>query len=631
MLPPKETNERVRLIQHTHDLAIKALAGLMAFTLWLPITFIGVILHYCSKTHAVAYQFSTTQRPSAPPKETQSSEPTATPEPIKPPAIAQTNQLPAVEPTSVATPLQSPQVQMSEIIKAVDTKAAEEMQKKKEADEIARLFSSLSIEELEYCMGDLNKNRSKYSTDIQQVLLGAVLAQITTHADCKRAAQLEEQLVQRFSQMSDEEYARYLPLLEKDDLFEYPFAKKFDCWTSERSRAIANLLLQKVKPHSLNLWWTWQKLWNAYYKLIAQRTGKSREGLPIVKGMLHDALKIVGDNAYSLGQLYLATKQQFHPDDAFSRPLFPFDSLSVQQLALMTQGLLEYYTDEKISEEDYVGYLEDLILDVLRLLPEGTIQERIARLAVVPITWGKDPFTWILQASEFYKTKPVFPLKPVLDYYVLYQVQRVLMNQEQVGRTQQIQAIGLTLKAWMVYANDFTLQSLGPQLYKELANLCVSEQYDHFSLMLDAFTISTQTSGNFTSSMCHYTLMTYIIQLPVTTEKLQPAFARFLEVKIKGFIDLIPHIKTEAALDAAIYAIITAGFPAEDLQNELQTKASPELLKDLNLTPELIAERFQARRKEIESAVSAALEPSQLVPDLRNIVLDYFIAIPVVK
>lgn len=52
---PANGAKRLELAQKTDNLALQALAGLMAYTLWLPLTLIGLVLLYASDSYSAAY------------------------------------------------------------------------------------------------------------------------------------------------------------------------------------------------------------------------------------------------------------------------------------------------------------------------------------------------------------------------------------------------------------------------------------------------------------------------------------------------------------------------------------------------------------------------------------------------
>lgn len=52
---PDSLDPRIEIVQKTHSKACKIFAGFMAFTLFLPLTFVGFILWVCSDSHARAH------------------------------------------------------------------------------------------------------------------------------------------------------------------------------------------------------------------------------------------------------------------------------------------------------------------------------------------------------------------------------------------------------------------------------------------------------------------------------------------------------------------------------------------------------------------------------------------------
>lgn len=122
---PTSADGSIELIHKTNSVGLKALLGLIAFTIWLPFTIIGIVLNRCSRTHYEGYRqaFNTVVKRSLPP-----AVPTATgvvtttapSHPTPPPATASVNgrsdgkvpTLPIVSagssPTTATTPPHAP-------------------------------------------------------------------------------------------------------------------------------------------------------------------------------------------------------------------------------------------------------------------------------------------------------------------------------------------------------------------------------------------------------------------------------------------------------------------------------------------------------------------------------------------
>lgn len=721
-------DERMRLSEYTNSVALKALAGLMAFTLWLPITFIGILLHYCSKTHEVAYLFAKSQGEQKPqPLNTvvATVHSTATalvkklPEPCSPPtttSITVISQQPTVVPptvkatltqpfvekppkplsthavTSVAIPSQkAPKEQLEEFLKTYNV--AEE-----NAEAISKLMSALSIEELEYFMGDLNAHLDKYPANIQSLLLATVLNQINRHLGQEKVKKLDAQLLQRYSNMSNEEYARYLPLFEKTTIAYHYFSKLEECWKPERSRAIGRLVMRQMKPNCPDFWRTWEHLWEGYGLSIQMQSqlenrNATEAALLAVQGerdykmqlMLQDAVAICCGHPYLLARLYETVQKNV----SLLIKLFSRD-----QLAMVTRGLQEIYAERKEDLAALAQHFLELTERIIQAEPIGSLQQRIDRVTVVATTLGKHPIYWLMEKKEKYI--------PLMEYILFYEVQRVLKNADEKSRSEQVQSIALALGTWVEFVENYPFSPDVPQALAELA--VAAEGEGSFSIILDALAQSLegniksqaaigveQRKLNFLSNLFlkflpvlgapqrvsasneviagrinrithmrvsqnskRYSLgrqyeglefqvgsiMNRMMKLPVSSQKLEAALVHYLEYrhfryahnKLKQcFIELISKISSLEILDAVINAILTAGFPADVLKKMLQERDLPSgtlnMSSNFQLTSEQVAERIQARINAMQDPVNSVLKAAGLPPELRNIVLDYFIAV----
>lgn len=473
---PKTNEGKCQLIEHTHSVALRALAGLMAFTLWLPITFIGVILHYCSKSHDIAYVYAQNCGK-------QYAEKLAMP---KPPVSTPSSIVPEPPKTAIATE---------------QSAAANSSSKKAEPT-----FSKMSIKELELFLDDLNRNLGKCSREVQTTLLAACLAKAAEHANSvySEVEILERTIAKRFSLMSDEEYAHYLPLLEKhigSGRFTYLFTQ-LNALPLERRRAIGELVMKKIKPESNDCWLLWTELWKSWrttitneldgkrstisktrYRLGNRSSPASKKALDDaekasdsqVKLMLQDAVKVIGNDASLLTQLYQTIK---------CKELIQV--LSTPQLALVTRGLqVSYnkaYDQSTLAPHEKERFFLQFILAIIEAVPTGSIQEVIERAAIVATALGKHPLTWITQLIKQGE------LPVVMDYFLLHEVQRVLINADNLERSQQVQAISTALRTWLEYVKTGERY----EVLQSLAKLCAAGEPDYFSLILDGFALGYQ-------------------------------------------------------------------------------------------------------------------------------------------
>lgn len=543
---PQAGEEKSRVVEYTDSVAFRALAGLVAFTLWLPITFIGIILNYCSKSHETAYllyqnsvaekQVSSTPTPAATPPTPKQDTATVvhttaatviaqpitevTPatlskvvttvtsqtSPVMPPSAVITAPPPPPTPpppppistrtvTIVATPSpKSAKAQLEESIQAY----ASHLDKTEQLEAMSKLCEVLSTKDLEYFMTELNMWVYQYSPEVRKVILRAAIAKDQEQPDNRDTA-LHKLLVKLFSMMSDEEYVLFLPVLDK--------VGWFPSIMNDRIRVIGKLVMRKIKPRCEDLWETWNRLWKNYELSIFVRpnsetsklqwqeqrlcegnrtTEKQKEIEAIdrekrkifekadndIKLMLQDALQIIGDDAYLLAKLYGTVASQY---------LLPL--LSTQQLVLVIQGLNEISAESKLSESEKNTKLLGLTSGICSNGLQGPYKERLARVAIVPVTLGKHPMTWLKEVSK----KGGYSW--IQSYFLLHEVQRVLTNAENLERSQQVQAIATAFRAWLEYAND-TETGLDSLISEGLGELSVLEQDDYLSIILDGYALA---------------------------------------------------------------------------------------------------------------------------------------------
>lgn len=705
---PRKRDDRFQVVEHTNSVALKALAGLMAFTLWLPITFIGIILHYTSQSHEGAYRSAQKcleqygKRPLL--HTTPSSNPAS-----MPPAIAQSSKLAVSSQRTSATaaaPIQSSaetklaREQLEKCLKAY----AGHIDQKKQLEEMSKLFSISSIPVLESFMEDLNAHPEKYSAEVQEVLLEAALAKAAgvSNSETTRGGKLEDLILRRYIKMNNEEHARYLPLLEKFKLstLKHDTFRRFQI-TADNSRAIGDLVMKKIKPKAQDLWSTWRNLWIAYKCDVDEEFERKRapvlasghqkghsfskeadkaldeidqEWNAKLKLMLQDALNIIGDDPYQLAKLFEATTVEgMYMYDTYCKLLMQL--MTNRQLAKLTQGLQLVIAEKGTDYRGNVSFL-GLSRAILEALPDGTIRDKIERACIVPVTLGKHPLTWITNVSKYGEHCAI------LEYCLLHEVQRVLTNAESQDGTQQVQAIAKALNIWSAHR---PMRNFLPSLTRALAELSVSELHDHYALICDGYALSykeykrflrpevvqksvlsffrklsskysktlenqqacnpsTKLQNKFQHlqemqthlskqwSECskkisgadhlHFeptNIMREMLKLPMSAQKLQAVFSRFIQYVLgcglsscrhgwagkkvfRCFEIVIPRICTEAALDAAIRAILASGSASGALQKLLLNRSkmdmSPEERLGLTLSPEQVAARFQAIAKQ---------------------------------
>lgn len=588
-----EPTPNVVLIQKTHSTALKALAGLIAFTLWLPLTIVGFILHFYSETlinacivaqtalaqskslaipspkttppppspaslqsnastvNATATSVLNPAKPvdpapvidaapaippaaepapvdttasAAPAKDSSSAAPTAAPptatvtdrtSTAAPIASASAVINRTVEPTPsasitthsisvIAEPTPPPKVVVTkELLEArikscqAATRAKDE--EAKQLEELAQMFSKSSLADLEYFVTDLNANPNKYSLEVEFALLDG-----TTKAISKMesnfmfgisTAAVEQQLAHRFSEMGNAAYSIFLPALTNlKDLFEFD---KLECWKPERCIAIANLVIKRMLLEKIDLWSTYQLLWKSWNDHFEKAARSEKE--PILKssaaaGRLADpevhkqinaissrchsekrriminALELIGEDPQLLAGLFLMTKgvELTH-------------LLSLPQLAALTRGLKPEHHQKLVATIIEEFYTHKLI----------SFQDKIARVAVVPLTLGHHPLTWIKQ--------PALREFPSFEYCMLHEIQRVLTNTDAQDRASQTQAIAQVLVEWADYSNvdKFILNSPSiPAALAALVTLSDGPDLDNLNLILDSIAMAEQIAND---------------------------------------------------------------------------------------------------------------------------------------
>lgn len=652
---PTDPSANISIIEKTNAAALKAFAGLIAFTLWLPFTIVGIILWHCSQSHNIACIFA---------------------------------QKCIKEPTQST---KHPKDLMEESLYAYTAS------ERKHLDTMTKLFFASSIQELENFLTDLNNDLSKFPAKTQEVLLAACLAKVAEHPIIANAPteKLEQQLVQRFSKMSNEEYACFLPLLEKHTFSRFAFLfSTLESSNAFRFRVIGEMIMRKIKRGSHDCWVTWNALWEACKKA----EGGDLKAQP----MLQDALNIIGDHQDRLVRLY---------ELAFGKQLIQL--LTNQQLASLTRGLLKKYEAEGKTSREIDDLFLKLTTSIVETTPSGTVLEKIERIVIVPITLGKHPLTWgskIIQHNADV---------PTLEYFVLHEVQKVLINAAQLDRMQQIHAISQAFKIWEENKGMGHDSEFSPNFPQAIAEVAISGEQSYFSLIfegldlaylelrksLKSFLVSTKvlkflcalTTGRRSTlgdrkSLPHtpqienkiskvegykdrlqkklsqynaastrsfgidrlhvmpHHVLGEITKLPVNAQQLESAFRSFLdhtqtcfnsgfhEIKTEScFISAVWHIKTIEVLDAAINAIITANFPALRIAKTLARSATNTPNEfghlGLNANASQVARRISDRIYRTEMLVRANLDLTDLktFDGLQAIILEYLLSVRLIS
>lgn len=397
------------IIERTNSEALKAFAGFVAFTLWLPITFVGIILWACSTSHGQAYEAALNVLQAQPSSQ---QPPKPTPKPQQTPAVdarpTATTETPApapqphVTPSTAAAPVPQPQVTATEPAPAPQPNA-------KPATTEGGSPASASVPPPDNDVGALQElvklakspDKAKHwNPENNTGLLKRVLAQLVTSSDQACDKVIGNHIKELLSGLlSDEEMVEILPHLvrhPKSTLFIKnwnPHHADEEWLTCDRCLSLGNSLMTRIKTDpkssdiSSDLWKTWITLYTRRNGFLSRRcemqgygSGLDRTSLSRARDqeqqrMLKSALELLGKDTMLLGSLFSASFESHLLTNLLSVP-------QLQQLAHQLSGSVD-------GDKIFIR-----LLNSISFYHAEQPKVNFARLQAIPIGLGVDFIPW---------------------------------------------------------------------------------------------------------------------------------------------------------------------------------------------------------------------------------------------
>lgn len=324
---------KIELIEKTYTEAFRIFAGFVAFTLWLPITFVGIVMWACSETHGDAYSaFQSIEQTF------QNAErvrrdlplPQLPPPPLSPP---RSNPLPSAPTLTAVSAVVVASKQREATVQSIPPPSPKQTEETSASPTHSEPV--LSNEALVKALKDLvqigkspNKtSRPLWDPDKNVKLIQQVLKRLETLPE----AQLEKEMVESLKTLLSEyllqaEISQCLPMLirhPRPKLFIYnwtiPSKKAYEWLTCERCEVHANLIMQRIVNGESDLWDVWEILFCRSYGYREDRIGQALNSgersyyvevlEQAARSMLDESLKILGENSPHLGRLYFASRE----------------------------------------------------------------------------------------------------------------------------------------------------------------------------------------------------------------------------------------------------------------------------------------------------------------------------------
>lgn len=303
-------NQKEAVEERTYSQAVRVFAGFIAFTLWLPITFVGIVLWACSSSHAKAYEMAWKDLRAPPDK---------TPVPIPPVPVV-------VRPPPMQPPVKPQPKRTFEVCRREYMDGALANQAKL-LEEATKFVSKMSREALTNALRLVVLSAADPSTvgktpiAIDKLILKAVIEKLCTVDEQTPPNQLVKSL---FRIVPDERLLDYLPELLSHPEFVATVANGKcskdifpENWglTKERCFRLGSLLATRIVTQDLNLWNEWGVLnsvatcsINSEYKIVSDATDCPGEVKSLKAQMMNEAHSIIHNHPKWVGELNRVAK-----------------------------------------------------------------------------------------------------------------------------------------------------------------------------------------------------------------------------------------------------------------------------------------------------------------------------------
>lgn len=601
---------RMMLEMKISSAALRAFAGFIAFTLWLPFTIIGIVMCRFSQSHAQACEEARIAF-------------NALPNPPKP--VSLTTEQSAKAATAAAKPTEKKQ------------KTPPPPPPKSKLN-----IANVPFKQLVVALGEVASAPSDHLPQDKECLVTESLRRLPKHSDDPNFI---HDLIKLLRSLSDDELAVHLlPILKlelstniKSPLQEYTWLKP-ERWVTlaEKVVEVESELLGNIGTVLLNCWKKW-------LQSISFMPSNERSEY------LRSAFAVLDKDPLFMTSFYATALQgAFTPESLLS-------IMTLEQIQIIISGIKEFQPQDQ--EALYLELTSNLA--ACEAHKNGTLRTKIKSVAAVPVALKEDPLQWIQKFDK--KDRPITrtlkrDVALPLVYFALHQIKQVLERPAQPGitlnkdRMDRISEISSAICIWhkaTYKANQHGSIADAPEFSKALADLAAGKFHEHIDLVMRSLSkayneLAKEEIKNFFLSLRMQEFVNALLLMPQAEEMGRIAFKHFIWVSAqstseeRGFAPVLPHIKTQALYESAI---VSALIDVMELTKSLnQSKVNPilELLEKgtekyqlgLKKTAAEVTTDIQSQQQKIRASVRAAL-PIEVIDDLLSIVMDYFLMVPV--
>lgn len=633
---PVNANERIELAKKVNSVLLRILAFFMTFTLWLPLTLVGLFICRCSGSHKLAYSLArnaitapTSPRATRP---RSASEPHVMPIPPNTPPLRPTSQTPNPAKPSANKQQTPPPPAFKKVLSASTPNKLTPAQDAAQKMEDSALGSELA-----------KFDRGSHTEEQKRAYILEGLRRIQKQPAESANRLIFESLDKIFAILPDAELAYYLPstVQAADSKEKFYDHHQRDKWLpNHRLYRVAEALfrMNPLPCKQAHVLTTMGYIWDRWLNYVEKMTLQEQ-----AKKLVKTAVDLVAKDPEHLHALYMSapkTSLKF----TLGYMLEAMNTETIARLASIKKGDFHY----------------DLAYRLIGHKPvDQTVEEMIARVAAVPIALRQDPLKWIetrLAPAPMKDTTPRETLMPLI-YLVLYQIHVALKrdikgSDEAKDRAARVEKISAALSTW--YKATFLAlwknQLDGaPALAKTLFELSSAQQPNQMALIVDGFThayLELRRKDKTEAENLHTVLRDYVIMIVQKNdvEKAKAVFDGFLlAIKecykhrgdqkpyecLKEVLKIIPSRAIyESLLNAALNVeveLVNGRNPMIDLMLTGDDDCSVQIP---SFQWDQYPHSLDLLRKAKEQPVVDALTSAHFPPELVNLVLGYANIVP---
>lgn len=598
--------DRVEFVDKTNSKALKVLAGFVAFTLWLPLTLIGIVVCLNSKMQEGDYALAKMDR-------------------------FQPKILPSIP--QDANPLTNNELLAAELAKIAADPSKYTQEHKKQMITAGFTQSQIPYQNIYWpiTQGHLKKC---YPTEMEmQKYLQTIFSKIS-----------DEELIEYLSELNEKPNRSVNDLDQKLDN-----AVQADWWPLDRYMSLAKTMITHMQGQKNGTYWTsWEHLRSRWQEMALLRSHA-----------VIDSAESMNANDAAMEQFRHREGEKFNKATAeaignntdllfafYRRGLYAMPTLSDEQLTILVKELNK---SEPATRSDYYHLARQLMLQ-----GNKTMREASPRIALIPLALGEDPLKWILNIPRPSERE----WSQILGAIFMYKAAEIFKQPNQ-ERDIKAQALASLMAHYLfIHQPERTQQDLS-DIYKELCRLSLNDNEKTFLLVFDALAKCLQKHlGLFVPE--EYTkaalaCLGQMLSLPGAKEKAGMIYEAVMPLcaisQTRHYIqrpppptkdNLLQRDYTLDEFDAAVHAAMTGCFPF-DKDPRLSAQEMVASLADLTtwekeplhnpgeerLIKKSWVDSAKLRRDELEKSVRDTLKgfPAPLV----DIVLEYYIALAPLK